>query len=37
MTIAYCPDCEEEQEIRSTVPWQPDICTVCGANIQTDD
>jgi len=31
--IAYCSNCDAEREVRSTVPWQDDLCTHCGANI----
>ena len=30
---AYCPTCDTEQGIQTTVPWQPDLCTVCGTDI----
>ena len=32
-TRAYCPTCDAEREIRKTVPWQADLCTVCGSDI----
>lgn len=30
---AYCPTCDEDRPIKRTVPWQSDLCTVCGADI----
>jgi len=30
---AYCPNCDAEQAVRLTVPWQADLCTVCGESI----
>lgn len=27
---AYCPYCDQEQDLISTVPWQPNTCAVCG-------
>ncbi|WP_161607588.1 hypothetical protein [Natronorubrum bangense] len=32
-TRAHCPTCDAEQEIRKTVPWQANLCTVCGSDI----
>ncbi len=29
----YCPHCDAERAIRITVPWQADLCTHCGENI----
>lgn len=31
----YCPNCEEERELRVSVEWQPDVCTVCDADVET--
>lgn len=31
----YCPNCEEERELRVSVAWQPDVCTVCDAEVET--
>ena len=28
-----CPECGEETTVKRTVPWQPDICTACGADV----
>lgn len=32
--VAYCPTCDTEQVIQTTVPWQPNLCTVCGTDIE---
>ncbi|KYH25045.1 hypothetical protein HAPAU_28660 [Halalkalicoccus paucihalophilus] len=29
----YCSQCDEHREVHVTVPWQPDFCSVCGAEI----
>jgi methionyl-tRNA synthetase len=34
---AYCPVCERETEVESTVPWQEDICANCGNSIPGSD
>ncbi|WP_256547922.1 hypothetical protein [Halovivax gelatinilyticus] len=33
---AYCPQCDGEEPIRKTVPWQPNLCTTCGSDIEED-
>lgn len=32
--LAYCEQCGEEQPIRKTVPWQPDLCATCSAELE---
>lgn len=29
----YCSQCDERREVRVTVPWQADFCSVCGTDI----
>ncbi|GAB3017472.1 hypothetical protein [Natronobiforma cellulositropha] len=29
----FCAQCETVQPVKRTVPWQPDLCMVCGADI----
>ncbi|WP_256547921.1 hypothetical protein [Halovivax gelatinilyticus] len=31
--LAFCPQCNEERPIRTTVPWQADFCVDCGTDI----
>lgn len=33
----HCPYCGEEQPIQATVPWQADICDVCGNDVPETD
>ena len=30
---ALCPECGDEKPITQTVPWQPNICSVCGSDV----
>ncbi len=34
---AFCQQCATETPIKRTVPWQLDICTVCGSDIPAGD
>jgi hypothetical protein len=32
--VAYCEYCGEDQEIKTTVPWQPNLCRTCGNDVE---
>ncbi|MXV61828.1 hypothetical protein GS429_07060 [Natronorubrum sp. JWXQ-INN-674] len=34
---AFCATCDGTEPIKRTVPWQPNICTVCGSNVSASD
>ena len=34
---AYWPTCREERAVMRTVPWQDDVCVVCGASVGEDE
>lgn len=34
MSIDWCPKCGREVEVVKTVPWQPDVCKDCGADVE---
>ncbi|MDQ2052612.1 hypothetical protein RBH26_19310 [Natronolimnohabitans sp. A-GB9] len=33
----YCDACGTEQPVKRTVPWQPDLCRVCGADLEASE
>ena len=30
----FCPDCGQSAAVVQTVPWQPNFCKDCGADIE---
>ncbi|WP_255171069.1 hypothetical protein [Natrononativus amylolyticus] len=34
---AFCPVCEQIQEVQRTVSWQADLCTVCGSDVESEE
>jgi DNA-directed RNA polymerase subunit RPC12/RpoP len=34
MSTYWCPNCDREVEVVKTVPWQPDVCSNCGADAE---
>ena len=34
---AYCEHCGEEQPVRKTVPWQPNLCGACSAELEESE
>ena len=33
--LGACPQCEMERGIYVTVAWQADLCSHCGANVES--